>query len=128
MRRVALRLKRVYDAIEPDDGIRVLVTYYWPRGIPKTSVDRWYRALGTPPALLKPWQQGKVPRDRFVSLYRTAVETEEARGLIRELAALAREQTVTLLTSFRDLEHSHLPILRQLIEEEASRLAPKPPS
>ena len=36
-----IRIKRVYEAPEPDDGLRVLVDRLWPRGLTKdrASVD-----------------------------------------------------------------------------------------
>ena len=119
-----VRCKRVYDPAEPDDGVRVLVTYYWPRGLPKSAVDRWYRALGTPPALIKPWQEGRVAPETFRETYLAALRTEEAARLIRELAQLSRTGNVTLLTSFRELDRSHVWILKELVEEQAAALNP----
>ena len=111
-----VRCKRVWDPVEEQDGLRVLVTYYWPRGLARSAVDRWYRALGTPPALLRPWQEGRLSREQFEAAYRTALETPEARELLRELARQSLQGTVTLLTSFRDLERSHVWILKDIIE------------
>lgn len=116
---MAIRVKRVYDPPEPDDGLRVLVTYYWPRGVPKTAVDRWYRALGVPPRLLAPWLQASITPEEFKKAYLQALQTDEAQGLIRELARLSRAQTVTLLTSVREMERSHLWILKEVIEQQA---------
>ena len=119
-----VRCKRVYDPPEPEDGTRVLVTYYWPRGLPKTAVDRWYRALGTPPALIKPWQGGQMSPETFRATYLAALQTEEATRLIRELAELSRTGNVTLLTSFRELNRSHVWILKELVEQQAAALSP----
>ena len=116
---MAIRLKRVYDPPESDDGLRVLATYYWPRGVPKSAVDRWYRALGVPPRLLAPWLQATITPEEFRAAYLQALETDEAKRLIRELAELSRTQTVTLLTSVREFERSHLWILKEVIEREA---------
>lgn len=113
---MSIRLKRVYDPIQPDDGLRVLVTRYWPRGVPRTAVHRWLRALGTPPTLLKPWQAQQISPEEFRRVYLASLQTEEAQAHLDELADLARTQTVTLLTSFHDLARSHLHILKELIE------------
>ena len=117
-----VRCKRVYDPPEPDDGVRVLVTYYWPRGLTKSAVDRWYRALGTPPALLKAWQEGRISPEAFRATYLAALQTPEAAELIRELAQLSRAGNVTLLTSVRELERSHVWILKELVEQQAASL------
>ncbi|NLG68212.1 MAG: DUF488 family protein [Firmicutes bacterium] len=113
---MGIRVKRVYDPPEPDDGLRVLVTYYWPRGVPKTAVDRWYRALGVPPRLLAPWLQDAIDAEAFEQAYLQALQTEEAQSLLQELRRLARSQTVTLLPSVREMERSHLRILERLLE------------
>ena len=34
-----IRIKRVYDPVEPDDGARFLVERLWPRGIKKDARD-----------------------------------------------------------------------------------------
>ena len=115
-----VRCKRVYDPPEAEDGLRVLVTYYWPRGLPKSAVDRWYRALGTPPSLIRPWQEGRMTPEAFRSAYLAALATEEASRLIRELAEASRAGTVTLLTSLRDLDRSHVWILKELVERQAA--------
>lgn len=40
-----IRVRRVYDRSEPDDGVRVLVDRVWPRGLRKdeASLDEWTR-------------------------------------------------------------------------------------
>lgn len=115
-----IRVKRVYDPPEPEDGLRVLVTYYWPRGVPRAAVDRWYRALGVPPRLLASWLQSAIGPDEFRQAYLQALQTDEAQALLDELARLARTQSVTLLTSVREMERSHLGILKDLIERRAA--------
>ncbi|HEY9545571.1 MAG TPA: DUF488 family protein, partial [Solimonas sp.] len=37
-REIDIRVKRVYDADEEDDGARVLVDRLWPRGLSKDKV------------------------------------------------------------------------------------------
>ena len=34
-RRFTVAIKRVYDQLEPDDGMRILVDRLWPRGLSK---------------------------------------------------------------------------------------------
>ena len=48
-----IRLKRVYEAREEADGLRVLVMRRWPRGIRKDRIDVWLRELGADLALLR---------------------------------------------------------------------------
>lgn len=48
---MSVRVRRVYDPPEPDDGVRVLVDRLWPRGVSKEAarVDEWPKGL-TPSA------------------------------------------------------------------------------
>jgi len=36
-----IRLKRIYDPAEPEDGFRLLVMRLWPRGVRKEEVSAW---------------------------------------------------------------------------------------
>ena len=40
-----IRTKSIYDPKEESDGIRILITRYWPRGIKKEHFDKWYKEL-----------------------------------------------------------------------------------
>jgi uncharacterized protein YeaO (DUF488 family) len=42
-----IRIKRIYDEIEPADGYRVLVDRLWPRGVKRemAAIDLWANAL-----------------------------------------------------------------------------------
>ena len=40
-----IRVKRILDQRETSDGVRVLVTRYWPRGVRKEHFDCWMREL-----------------------------------------------------------------------------------
>ena len=42
-----IRVRRVYDASDPDDGVRILVDRLWPRGLSKRDArfDRWVKDL-----------------------------------------------------------------------------------
>ncbi len=44
---MAVRVRRVYEPPEPDDGYRVLIDGLWPRGLRKEAarLDAWARDL-----------------------------------------------------------------------------------
>lgn len=113
-----IRVKRVYDPPSPQDGLRVLVTTFWPRGVRKTSVDQWIKTLGTPKPLLNAYQQGALSFEAFAAEYRTFLKGAQQQKEITRLLDWAKEGDLTLLTSFRDLEHSHVVILRDVMEEQ----------
>jgi len=49
-----IKVKRVYDPIEKDDGIRILVDRIWPRGIKKDKIDIWLKDIA-PSNELRKW-------------------------------------------------------------------------
>ena len=60
-----VRLKRIYDEPEPEDGLRILVTRYWPRGVPREKAD-WYEPKAAPSReLLHAFKHEGLPWDRL---------------------------------------------------------------
>ncbi|WP_048057737.1 DUF488 domain-containing protein [Metallosphaera cuprina] len=49
-----IKLKRVYEPVDKDDGIRVLVDRLWPRGVSKSKVDVWLKDVA-PSEDLRRW-------------------------------------------------------------------------
>ena len=48
-----IKVKRVYDPIEKDDGIRILVDRMWPEGIKKDKIDIWLKDIASSNELRK---------------------------------------------------------------------------
>ncbi|AEE94544.1 conserved hypothetical protein [Acidianus hospitalis W1] len=53
-----IKVKRVYDPLEKDDGIRILVDRLWPRGVKKDQVDVWLKDVA-PSDELRRWYNHK---------------------------------------------------------------------
>jgi uncharacterized protein YeaO (DUF488 family) len=107
-------MKRVYDPPSPEDGHRVLVDRLWPRGITKDAarVDEWLKDA-TPSNELRKWYH-KDPEGRhaeFVDRYLRELDDPEQRAALDRLRSAAQAGPVTLLTSAKDVEHSHVPVL-----------------
>ena len=49
-----IKVKRIYEPVEEDDGIRVLVDRLWSRGVGKDKVDMWLRDVA-PSDELRRW-------------------------------------------------------------------------
>jgi uncharacterized protein YeaO (DUF488 family) len=52
--------KTVYDKPEPADGVRILVTRIWPRGISRDRIDLWIKDVGTERELIRMWKEGRI--------------------------------------------------------------------
>jgi uncharacterized protein YeaO (DUF488 family) len=49
-----IKVKRVYEPLEKDDGIRILVDRLWPRGIRRDQIDVWLKDVA-PSDELRRW-------------------------------------------------------------------------
>ena len=129
-----VRVRRVYDPPEPQDGTRVLVDRLWPRGLRKDAaqLDEWAKDVA-PSHELRSWY-GHDPAKfaGFCRRYTEELSRGPARAALDHLAALAAAGPVTLLTATRDTEHSQAAVLAGLLRRQAAGLprrqaaAPRP--
>ena len=111
-----LKLKRVYDPLESDDGRRILVDRLWPRGMKKEnlSIDGWLKDLA-PSDTLRHWFGHDPARwEEFCRLYDAELEANAEAW--RSLLGLAEKQDITLLFSAHDMEHNNAVALRAFLE------------
>ncbi|MER7488020.1 DUF488 family protein [Streptomyces sp. NPDC126497] len=114
---MSVRVRRVHEPPEPDDGVRVLVDRLWPRGLAKDAarVDEWPKGL-TPSTELRRWYHGgEGSYEEFCERYGAELAAPEAAGLLERVRELAGKGPVTLLTASKDPEHSHAQVLARLL-------------
>lgn len=113
----AVRVKRVYDDPQANDGARVLIDRLWPRGLSKAraAADLWLKDAA-PSTALRRWY-GHDPRrwESFGRKYRSEVAKRESTlQLLREMRSRG---PLTLLYGSRDTEHNHALLLRDILEK-----------
>ena len=111
-----IKLKRVYDATEAEDGARFLVDRLWPRGIKKEAMklDRWLKDVA-PSDELRHWFGHDAARwPEFQQKY--AAELDDQPETWQPLLEAAREGNVTLIYSARDTEHNNAVALKAYME------------
>lgn len=116
-----IRIKRVYEPPDENDGIRVLVDRLWPRGISKAdaALDHWMKEIAPSTELRKWFGHDSERWPAFRDHYRE--ELLHRKSELDQLAAFARQQTVTLLYAARDSEHNQAVVLREWLEERFAR-------
>ncbi|MEU8617574.1 DUF488 family protein [Streptomyces sp. NPDC048623] len=117
---VRVRVRRIYEAPEPDDGLRVLVDRLWPRGLAKADahIDAWPKAL-TPSNELRRWYHSPEGEyEEFRRRYERELAVPAAAEALSELRARAAEGPVTLLTSAKDPSASHTAVLVEALGAE----------
>ena len=110
-------IKRVYDEPAEGDGMRVLVDRLWPRGLSKerAHVDLWLKEIA-PSNELRTWFGHDPARfDEFRQRYEAELASGPAHEALTRLGDLLQHQPVTLVFAARDVEHSNVAVLRQLL-------------
>ncbi len=122
-----IKTKQWNDPVEPDDGFRLLVSRYRPRGLAKADEtwDAWEPDLG-PTKELHAAFYGKngVPVNWTLYRGRYQLEMQKQREKIAELSKRSRAgETITLLCSSACTRESrcHRSVLKELIESATLR-------
>ncbi len=115
-----IKLKRVYEPAEKEDGYRILVERLWPRGTSKekAQVDLWVKDAGASTEL-RTWF-GHDP-DRWEEFRKKYFEEIRGRpGVAMILKDKLREHgTITLIYAAHDEQHNNAVALKEYLEKEA---------
>jgi uncharacterized protein YeaO (DUF488 family) len=106
-----IRIKRVYEPPDEDDGVRVLVDRLWPRGLRKdnAALTLWLKEIA-PSSELRRWFGHDPARWTEFSL-RYRAELAQNDEAVARLADLATQGPVTLVYAAHDTEHNHALVL-----------------
>ena len=105
---VKILLKRIYEEPSEADGYRILLDRLWPRGLKKEI---------TPSKELRQWFHEDKDRHWEVFQGRYGMEIKQNPDFIPFLREIEKHPVVTFLTAAKDVQHSHLPILKEVIED-----------
>ena len=115
-----LRIKRIYEAIEEQDGYRVLTDRLWPRGIAKAkaAIDLWEKTIA-PSTELREWF-GHIP-ERFPEFTERYLQELEDNSDATKFVELCQKQleknNVTLLYGAKDEVHNQAVVLQSFINQ-----------
>ncbi|MFG1519686.1 MAG: DUF488 domain-containing protein [Thermoplasmataceae archaeon] len=114
-----VKIKRIYDPVENDDGFRILVDRLWPRGISISSakIDLWMKDIAPSTPLRVFFNHDVSKWDQFREMYiKELDQNPEVANLIRKL----RDGPLTLLYSAVDTEHNNAVVIKKYIEDALS--------
>lgn len=115
-----VQVRRIYDEPQPSDGHRVLVDRLWPRGVSKerAALDEWCKDIAPSDELRKWYGHDPAKYDEFVARYRLELETPERQAAYEHLRNLARNGTLTLLTSTKEVALCKAQLLANMLNAE----------
>lgn len=110
-----LGIKRVYEAPDPEDGLRILVDRLWPRGLSKegAKIDEWFREIAPSNELRKWYSHQPDLWPAFCERYRE--ELEENGEQVERLRRAIEGQRATLLFSSRESRLNNAVALRDYL-------------
>lgn len=108
-------MKRVYDPIEKQDGMRVLVDRVWPRGITKEGLraDLWLKDAAPSTALRKWFGHDHSRWEEFRIRYFSELDAKP--GVVRQLLEIAARGSLTLLFSSKDIRFNQAVALKEYL-------------
>jgi uncharacterized protein YeaO (DUF488 family) len=112
-----IRVKRIYDPAQMEDGFRILVDRPWPRGLSKekAKVDLWLKEVAPSNELRKWFSHDPARWQEFQVRYNKELEAKNE--LLDKIKALEREKNVvTLLYSARDGIHNQAVALSKVLQ------------
>jgi uncharacterized protein YeaO (DUF488 family) len=116
---MVVKTKSIYEPLEViDDGVRILITRYYPRGIKKDKFDCWVRELSPSASLLKNYRLGKYNwKDFKLAFISELRNNKDSLERIKTLNAQDESIVITLLCYERQGEHCHRYIVKDAIEK-----------
>lgn len=124
-----VRVRRVYEEPEPDDGARVLVDRFWPRGLTKAkaALDEWRKDVA-PSDELRTWYGHDPGRfEEFGRRYREELKDPRLAETLAHLRELVKDRQLTLLTAAKRADISEAAVLAGLLgagEESGGTVGP----
>jgi uncharacterized protein YeaO (DUF488 family) len=112
-----VRVRRIYDPPEPDEGTQVLVDRIWPRGMTtaKADLDEWCKQVA-PSTELRKWYGHEPARfEEFVRRYHAELMEPGRSEALAHLRELAKDETLTLLTATKQPEISEAEVLAAML-------------
>lgn len=115
---VKILLKRIYEDPDESDGYRVFLDRLWPRGLKKEEAkfDEWRKDI-TPSKQLRQWFHEDKELHWEVFQGRYMMEIRQNPDLPTFLREIRQHPVVTFLTAAKDIEQSHLTILKEVVED-----------
>ncbi|SOD42021.1 DUF488 domain-containing protein [Nitrosovibrio sp. Nv4] len=110
-----IRIKRVYEPSDKEDGTRILVDRLWPRGLTKAKADvhLWLKEIAPSTELRKWFGHDTDKWVEFKKRYRAELkENDEQVALLKEKI---KNEVVTLVYGARDEAHNEAIVLQEFL-------------
>lgn len=112
-----IKTKSIYNPREEQDGLRILITRFYPRGIKKTHFDIWMKELAPSKNLLNEFKTNKKTWNQFITSFKSELEVnKDTLQMIKDLKVKTKSQNVTLLCFEKEGTPCHRHLLKKIIQ------------
>lgn len=111
-----VKIKRIYDEPEEEDGYRIVVDRLWPRGVSKerAALNLWLKDIAPSDALRKWFGHDPKKWPAFQKKYQSEIMANEE--IFNQLKEIVRKRkNVTLLYAAKDEEHNEAVVVKNLL-------------
>lgn len=117
-----VQMKRIYEKVEKNDGVRVLVDRVWPRGMSKEDahLDHWMKEVGPSNDLRKWFGHDPDKYDAFKKKYKEELESGDQQEELQKLKDLTKQhnKNLTLLFAAKDEQHNQARVLKEILDRQ----------
>lgn len=112
-----MKIKRIYENPEPDDGYRMLIDRIWPRGVKKEEamLDEWNKDIAPSTELRKWFGHQQALFEEFSKRYKA--ELSNKAEALEYIKSIADKQQLTLLYAAKDKEMNNAQVLSEVIQQ-----------
>lgn len=114
-----LQIKRIYEAVLPQDGKRILIDRLWPRGVSKerASLNEWFKDIVPSPTLRKSFSHKEEYFEKFSQDYLYELQNiPQKQKLCQQLLLWSKEGMVTLLYAAKSPTINHAVVLLHFLQ------------
>ncbi len=113
-----IHIKRIYLPPSAKDGLRILVDRVWPRGLSKgrAQIVDWRKELAPSTALRKWFGHDPAKWAEFRKRYKAELKRPAQQQAMKDVAAMCRRRTVTLVYGAADEEHNQAVVLKEILD------------
>lgn len=110
-----LKVKRIYQSVDKEDGLRVLVDGLWPRGIRKEEayIDLWLKEIAPSSQLRKWFQHDSEKWVEFCKCYHKELDFKQ--DYLRPIIKSLKVKDVTLLYGSKEEKFNNANALKEYI-------------
>ncbi|HNK89764.1 MAG TPA: DUF488 domain-containing protein [Chitinophagales bacterium] len=111
----SIKIKRIYETPEDDDGYRILIDRLWPRGISKNNakLDEWNKELAPSTELRKWFNHQTELFPEFSKKYKS--ELQQQKPALQHILDITKKQSVCLLYGAKDEHYNQAVVLKSVL-------------